>query len=209
MLDIVREFGYLFVFIGSFIEGDDTLVMAGVVVREGSLTFAGVVAIAVVSSFLSHYSFYLLGHLGGRSFLARLRNLESRVLRVYSLVRRYETAGVFIFQYVLGFPLAGSVAFGLAGMSPLKYGLLQLISCLVWSSLLSLLGYIFGYSAELYFKDVGKVLLVVMFLGLVLAWGVKRTFDSWYWRRISVGLQSPVFGPAPCLSVTDKFKVEI
>lgn len=122
MLDIVREFGYFFVFIGTFIEGEATLVMAGVMIREGSFTFAGVVAIAVVSSFLSHYSFYLLGHLGGRSFLGRLRNLESRVLRVYSLVLRYETAGVFIFQYVLGFRLAGSVAFGLAGMSPLRYG---------------------------------------------------------------------------------------
>jgi membrane protein DedA with SNARE-associated domain len=184
MLDIVREFGYFFVFIGTFIEGEATLIAAGVMIREASLTFAGVVAIAVVSSFLSHFSFYLLGYLGGHSFLTRLRDLESRVLRPYSLVRRYETAGVFIFQYVLGFRLARSVAFGLAGMSPLKYGMLQLISCLVWASLLSLLGYLFGYSAELYFEDVGKVLLVVMLLGLVLAWGGKRLFDVWYKKRI-------------------------
>jgi hypothetical protein len=34
------------------------------------------------------------------------------------------------------------------------------------------------------FEDVGKVLLVVMFLGLVLAWGGKRMFDFWYKRRI-------------------------
>ena len=69
------------------------------------------------------------------------------------------------------------------GMAPLKYGLLQLISCLVWASLLCLLGYLSGYSAELYIQDVGKVLLLVMFLGLALAWGGKRIFDFWYKRR--------------------------
>jgi hypothetical protein len=93
MLDIVKEVVYFFVFIGTFTEGEATLVMAGVMIREGSFTFAGVVAIAVVSSVLSHSSFYLLGYLGGRSFLARLRNLENKILKVSFLVRRYETAG--------------------------------------------------------------------------------------------------------------------
>jgi membrane protein DedA with SNARE-associated domain len=183
MLEIIREIGYFFVFVGTFIEGEATLVTAGVMIREGTFTFVGVVGVSVLSSFLSHYSLYLLGYLGGHSFLIRLHNLESRVLRIYSLVRRHETTGIFMCQYVLGFRLASSMAFGLSGMSPVKYGLLQLLSCLIWASLLSLLGYLFGYSAELYIKDVGKVLLLVMVLGLLLAWGGKRIFDFWYRRR--------------------------
>lgn len=184
MLDIIREFGYFFVFLGTFIEGEATLVIAGVLIHDGSLTFPKVVVVSFLASYLSHMSFYLLGYLGGNSYLRKLPYLEEKVARIYSLIRRYETLGVFLCQYIVGLRLASAAAFALVGMPPLKYGVFQLISCFIWVSLFSLLGYLFGYSAEPYIKSAKKLLLLVMVFAILLAWVLKRAFDVYLKRHL-------------------------
>jgi len=183
MLDIIRDFGYLFVFFGTFLEGETTLVMAGVLIHEGSLSFPKVVVISLFASYLSHISFYFFGYLGGETFLRKFRHQEEKVFRIFSLIRRYETFAIFLFQYILGLRFASAMAFGLAKTSPLKYGLLQLISCLIWASLFLLLGYLFSYSVQSYVNDIKKLLLLVMVFGIFLVWGAKRTFNFYFKRR--------------------------
>jgi membrane protein DedA with SNARE-associated domain len=179
VLDILREFGYLFVFIGTFVEGETTLVMAGILVREGSLSFSGVVLISLLASYLGHISCYFLGYYGGSPLLKKFPRLENKVFRIYFFIRRYATPGVFLAQYILGLRLASAVAFGLAGMRPLTYIVLQGISCLIWACLFTLLGVLFGYSAEEVIKDLEKVLVLVLILGLVLFWIVKKGLERW------------------------------
>ncbi|MFH1487893.1 MAG: VTT domain-containing protein [Pseudomonadota bacterium] len=184
MLDIITEFGVVFLVIGTFVEGETTLILAGIMIQEGTFTFSEVVVISLLASYSSHLSFYIPAYFGADRYLKKLPRLQAKISKINGIVRRYETSGVFVCQYLIGLRLASAMAFGLAGMRPLKYGLLQLISCLIWVLIYASLGYLFGYSIEFLIKDMKKILLPVMIVTLLVAWGGKRVLGAYFKRRI-------------------------
>jgi membrane protein DedA with SNARE-associated domain len=167
---LFREYGLWVVFFGTMIEGDLTLLLAGVMARFGLFSFQDALLVGTSGGVAGD----LIGYLIGRSFRSRARTLRFYLRakpRIERLMRRFGGFTLFIVKYTYGLRTAMAVFCGLAHFGLFRFAPLTLLSCMVWVFVLSGLGYFFTGSIERLIGDIHhieKFLLVIgALLGLV------------------------------------------
>jgi membrane protein DedA with SNARE-associated domain len=183
LLYLFQQHGYLIIFAGTFLEGETTLVLGGLLAHRDYLNFWLVVGTATLASYLGHVVFYFLGKTSSPWILNRFPGLRFRIEQAEYMIRRYETLSLFSTQYVFGIRLASALTFGILGMKKAKFLSLQLVSCLVWAVLFASIGYWVGESCEDLIKNIERALLVIIVLGVSFAYFGRKMFDYWFRRH--------------------------
>ena len=125
---------YLAVFIATVIEGEVVFVSATVLVRTGHLAAAGVyVAAALGGSIGDQIYFYALrGRLHG--LIDLFPRFAERRDRVVEKVRRHASAMILACRFLPGLRIAIPAACAYAGVPPVRFTVLSLLSSLGWAA---------------------------------------------------------------------------
>ena len=158
------------------------MVLGGLLSHQGHLNFWIVIATSVFASYLGHLVFYSLGKTASPWILLRFPKFQRKIQQAEGLIRRHETASLFITQYVFGLRLASALAFGILDMKIAKFVSLQLISCILWAILFASLGYWVGDSCEVV-KNIEWAILIILVTGFFVAIIGRRVFDYWLRSR--------------------------
>ena len=145
---LIADYGVWAVFGGCLMEGETFAVAGGFFAHQKTLVLPEVVAAAAIGSTLGDLALYLAGrYFASVSFVQRAieKPLFSRAM---ALLRRNETLFILTNRFIYGLRSSGGVAIGLAGVSPLKFMLLNMVSALIWTALFVGSGYLFGASIE-------------------------------------------------------------
>lgn len=180
MQDLIANFGYIAIFIGTFLEGEMILALGGVAAAHGYLSFTVVVAVAVVGGFLGDQTCFYLGRRYGPRVLGRFPSLAAKAPRVQAIMRRWDAAAVIILRFCYGLRIAGPIIIGSCGISPWRLALFNFIGVLIWAPLVAGVGYIAWYAVEQWvghLRNAQIVLLMLLVLGGVIAWFALQ------WRR--------------------------
>ena len=164
---LFREYGLWVVFFGTMIEGDLTLLLAGVLARSGLFTFQDALLVGTSGGVAGD----LIGYLLGRLFRSRARTLRFYIRakpRIERLMRRFGGFTLFIVKYTYGLRTAMSVFCGLAHFGAHRFAPLTLLSCVVWVVLLVGGGYFFTGTIERLIGDIKKLEKVVLVVGVLL-----------------------------------------
>jgi membrane protein DedA with SNARE-associated domain len=159
---LIREFGYLAVFIGTFLEGETILVVAGFVAYEAYLQLPLVVLAAFLGSLFGDQLYFFIGRYKGRSLLKKYPTWESRVSRFRKLMDRHGTWFILIFRFLYGLRTVAPFAIGLSNVTLKKFIVLNVISAAIWAATLGVLGYFFGQVMEAVLHDIKKYELIIM-----------------------------------------------
>lgn len=126
---------YVGVLTAAAIEGDVVFISASVAVGLGKLNAAGVlVAGALGGSIGDQFFFYLLrGRLG---WLSRMPRVARRHAAIVTRVKRHETLIILLSRCLPGLRVAVAGACAYAGVHPLKFSLLNLVSAFAWAGVL-------------------------------------------------------------------------
>lgn len=141
---LVAQYGYAFVFAGALAEGESVLIAAGFAAHRGMLQLHLVVAVALVAGTLGDQVCFYLGRHQGRRLLARWPTLRAQMQRVQPMLARHPNGAIVSLRFLYGLRIAGPIALGALGVSPLRFALLNLLSAALWALLFCLLGYQFG-----------------------------------------------------------------
>ena len=168
MYELLQKYGLWAVFFGTMIEGDLTLLFAGVLVRAGVFSFGEALLVGTAGGFVGDTVSYLIG--------ARFRG-KARSLRFYTkaqprvekLMRKFGVLSVFIVKYVYGLRTASAIFWGLAHFGFGKFALLTLLSCAVWVGILAGLGFSFATGIEKLIGDLYRVQIILLVVVLVIA----------------------------------------
>lgn len=169
---LIGQYGLYAVFILVMIEGDITLLLAGVLANSnffGPRSFGWILLFGTLGGFISDN----IAYLAGREFRKGVRNLRfyrSASPRMETLTRKFGALSIFLSKYIYGLRWASCIFYGVGRMPYLRFMLLSLGSCFVWVLVLSGAGYFFsgaviGLIGD--FETLGKVLLVIVVLGIV------------------------------------------
>ena len=169
--DLLFQYGLYAVFILVMFEGDITLLLAGVLAHSGffgDYSFAQVLIWGTVGGCLSDN----IAYFGGRGFSEGVRQFRFYRMaqpRLQTLTRKFGPLSIFLSKYIYGLRWASCVFYGVGRMPYLRFLLLSFASCFLWVSVLSGAGYFFsgavmGLIGD--FQRVGKVLLVIVILGV-------------------------------------------
>ena len=180
---LIGQYGLYAVLILVMIEGDITLLLAGVLAHShffGEYSFARVLFWGTLGGFASDNIAYATGR-GFRKGVSDLRFYRSASPRMERLTTKFGPLSIFLSKYIYGLRWATCIFYGVGRMPYLRFLVLSLMSCFVWVFLLSGAGYFFsgavmGLIGD--FQRLGKVLLVIVVLGIVGFYLVERFWLS-------------------------------
>lgn len=180
---LVRDFGYLAVFIGTFLEGETILVVAGFAAYEAYLRLEWVIVAAFFGSLFGDQLYFFIGRYKGESLLKKYRSWEPRVNRFRKMMARHETWFILVFRFLYGLRTVAPFAIGLSDVPTVRFFTLNTISAALWSAAIAGLGYGFGRTMEVLIDEVKRYELAVMACLLVLA--VILYVIKWFRNRDS------------------------
>jgi membrane protein DedA with SNARE-associated domain len=173
MDDLIAQLGYVTLFVGTFLEGESVLALAGVAASYGYLTFEYVVAVAALGAFCGDQACFFIGRRYGASIMARYPSLAAKAPRVEQLVRRWNAPAVIVLRFLYGLRIAGPIVIGSFGISPWRLAFFNAIGTLIWAPLVASIGYFAGYTFEAWIgrlKHVQILFLMVVLVAIVIAW---------------------------------------
>jgi membrane protein DedA with SNARE-associated domain len=177
---LVLRYGLLAVLLGSAVEGDFTLILAGVGAHLGYFPFPLAIAAGALGSFAGDLAWYTLGRLRGPRF--RAGRLYRRMgHRIESLARRLGPAQLLAARFVYGTKAASMVFWGLHGLSLGRFAIVDGIAAVIGSAVFIGLGYLVSGSATLLLGKVRRVqlwllgaLAVGVILVIIINWTAKK-----------------------------------
>jgi len=181
---LLHKFGYLAVFVGTFLEGETILVMAGFFAERGYLELLLVMLTAAAGAFVGHVFWFWLGRTKGVKILERFPRMKKHFGRGIRMFERYGAPAIFITQWLYGLRITCAIIIGVSRISTIKFILYEAISCIVWSVVISLAGFYFGKAVERVLGRAAHIekwgLLALVIVGLSV-WG----YHQWKERRES------------------------
>jgi membrane protein DedA with SNARE-associated domain len=159
---LVMEFGYLAVFVGTFLEGETILVVAGFAAYEGYLDLSLVILFAFFGSLFGDQLYFFIGRYKGQSLLEKYPGWQPRVDRFRKLMDRHNTWFILVFRFLYGLRTVAPFAIGLSSVSLRKFIALNVTSAAIWAVTLGVLGYFFGQVMEAVLHDIKKYELIIM-----------------------------------------------
>jgi len=183
---LIGQYGLYAVFLLAMIEGDITLLLAGVLAHSrffGEYSFARVLLWGTLGGAASDNVAYLLG----RTFckgVSDLRFYRAAQPRIERLTSRFGASSIFLSKYIYGLRWASCIFYGVGRMPYVRFLFLSLGSCFLWVFVLSGAGYFFsgavmGIIGD--FQRLGKILLVIVVGGVA---GFYLAERFWLSRKV-------------------------
>ncbi len=153
---LLTTYGYPFLVIGTFLEGEAILVMAGVIAHIGYLSLGWVIVCGFVGSVLGDQLFFILGRRRGRAILARRPGWQARTEIVLQKLERHQTPLLLGFRFMYGLRTITPFAIGLTNISYARFAVFNVIGAAIWASAVTMAGYYFGQAIEAVLGSVKK-----------------------------------------------------
>lgn len=169
---LIGHYGYLFILVGTFLEGETTLILGAMAAKLGYLELPWVIVCAFVGTLCGDQLAFIAGRYWGQRLLRRFPKWNEHADRVEKIIRRYSFVAIFGFRFVYGTRIVTPFVIG-AGRFPVTIFLaINAASAAVWASTVGLLGYLFGHGLELIWGDVRRYEIVVFGLAATMGLAV-------------------------------------
>lgn len=170
--DLIRHYGLWAVFFGVMIEGDLTLLFAGVLAHYGLFSFSEALLTSTLGGFIGDSISYLIGY-SGKERIKNSNFYQRAQPQLERMCARFGIYSIFLVKYVYGLRTASAIFWGFAHMRFLRrFGPLTLISCAAWAMVLIGLGFFFSGAIGVIIGRVqaaGKLLLVAFSIACAIA----------------------------------------
>ncbi len=167
---LVQKWGYLAVFIGTFLEGETILVMAGFAAERGHLQILLVALVAFAGAYVGHVFWFWLGRAKGVKLLDRFPRMKKHFGKGIRMFERYGAPAIFITQWLYGLRITCAMIIGISRISTIKFLIYEAVSCAVWALAISFAGFFFGKAVERVLGRAAHIekwgLLVLVVVGL-------------------------------------------
>lgn len=191
LYEIIGTYGLIAVFFLVMIEGDITLLLAGVLAHSGffgEYSFLLVLLTATAGAVAGDNLAYVTGRGFGKS-VRDFRFYRAARPRIERLTNKFGWLSIFLSKYIYGLRTACCVFYGVGHMPLARFLPYTLASCFAWVFILAGAGYFFSGAITNIIGDfhrLGKVLLVIVVCGIVGFYLLER-----YWLSKKVEEADP------------------
>ena len=172
---IIENYGYAAILIGTFLEGETILVLAGLAAHLGYLNLPLVMLAAFAGSLSGDQLYFYLGRKHSYYILKRKPVWEPRIAKFNRLLERYHTLLILLFRFFYGLRTVSPFAMGMSSVSTPRFVVLNAIGALIWAVSFGIGGYFFGRALEIFIGDLKKyeyILLGTIALAGTVIWGI-------------------------------------
>jgi membrane protein DedA with SNARE-associated domain len=154
--ELVRDYGYYAVIVGTFFEGELIMIAAGVAAAAGMMSLPGALAAGMFGIFCSDTLCFALGRLLGHKLAGWFPKIHARLGGVFRLIEKHDEKLIVFFQFFPGLCTVTPVAFGMTKIPVARFLLLDLAGNALWTCLFTLAGYSLGNALEYTLADLHR-----------------------------------------------------
>ena len=168
IVQIVAQYGYPALVVGTLLEGETILIVAGFAAHQGYMKLWWVILSAFLGSLAGDQLYFFLGRLKGRPFLERRPARQIQTARVERLLAHHGTLIMLGFRFMYGLRTITPFIIGTSSISTRRFLVFNAAGALVWAIAISCVGFLFGAAAETIIRNVRKIegWIVVLMLGI-------------------------------------------
>ena len=181
-------YGYWAVFFGVMLEnaglpvpGETILLVAGYFASTGVFRLPLVMLVAATGAVIGDNIGFAIGHHYGRGFLLRVGRFffltPKRIEHMENYFKNHGNKTILVARFITGLRVFAALLAGASKMPWRVFFIYNVSGAVLWSVVITMLGYLFGQSLPLLVKWVGRtgtiLLIVAIILGLVI-WRVQR-----------------------------------
>lgn len=173
----VTDYGYLAIFLWTFVEGETVVIVAGFFAHLGLLDVNLVILSALVGSFSGDQLYYYIGRHGGAKLIAKRKAWQHSAQRVYQILHRHQYFLILTFRFYYGLRNVTPFAIGAAQIPRIRFFVLNLIGACIWAVLFSYGGYYLGETLKQYLDDYHRYAMYILagiLLFAAVIWVIKR-----------------------------------
>jgi membrane protein DedA with SNARE-associated domain len=188
LLTYFARYGYFVVFFGVMLEnagvpvpGETILLAAGFFAAQGHFQLWTVMAVAAFGAVLGDNAGYLIGQRVGRAALERYGRYvlltPGRMAHLEKFFARHGDKTILFARFVTGLRVFAALFAGAARMRWRTFAVYNVAGAILWSVVITLLGFFFGRSWELlqhWIGRAGEIVALAVLLLVVLAWAWHR-----------------------------------
>jgi len=153
---LILRYGLFMVFLGTAVEGDVTMMLAGVTAHLGLFRLAEAVAVGALGGFAGDVIYYGLGR--WHSSTIRSTELYRRAEPVIGrFTARFGPLEIIVARFIYGTRVASMVFWGVQRLPLWRFALIDALGCALWAALLGGLGFTLSGSAVLLVGRVRRV----------------------------------------------------
>ena len=167
---LIENYGYLAILIGTFLEGETIVILAGFAAQLGYLELPWVIASAIAGSFSGDQLYYYIGRHWGPKIIAKRLSWQEGAQKVYKHLHRHQNFLILTFRFYYGLRNVTPFAVGSAQVARTRFFVLNLIGAIVWAFAFSYAGFLSGEAIELFLDDIKRYELVA--LGTLVVLGI-------------------------------------
>ncbi|MBE3100019.1 MAG: DedA family protein [Planctomycetes bacterium] len=187
---LVRDYGYYALFIGTCLEGETIMILGGIAARQDILRLPWVILLGFLGSLTGDQTIFFVSRRWGKQILARFPRLHVRMEKVNRVLERHGTWYMITFRFFYGLRNPTPFVIGLSSVPAAKFIALNVLGAVLWAITLGLTGYLLGALAEQLLEDLEWVLLGVAAIGFLI-WLVRRLLLRRARRRAQQPPQPP------------------
>ncbi len=170
MEQTISRLGYVGVLLGTFLEGETTILLAAIFAKLGYLRLKPVMFWSFIGTFAGDCSFFFLGKIFGRSVIERYEFLRTKASTSSKIIHQYGHLILLIMRCLAGFRSIILVLLGCANLRARRFLLIDVATSAAWSVLISMLGYSFANVVYIFVRDTkGSEKVLIPFAVIVAA----------------------------------------
>jgi len=178
LISLLKEYGYIILYLWSILEGETGLVMAGLLSYSGDMNLYLSIFIAGLGGFTGDQIYFYIGRLNKKYIRKKLQSQRRKFALAKLLLDKYGWYIIFIQRYMYGLRTIIPMSIGTTDFNAKKFALVNLISAWMWAAITITPVYIYGKEILEFLSVVKEYWYVALALGIILLGSLYIYFDK-------------------------------
>lgn len=176
IIEFLKEWGYIAVFLGSLVEGESVILAACFMAHLGYLSLIKIMIVAFCGTLFADQTLFYVGRYYGSALIQKFHCLHAPANRAFTLLHKWDIWFILSFRFIWGIRTISPVVIGSSGITPQRFTPLNLAAAIVWTLISCIGGYMLsGFIEEVGFHlfkryfglfTIGVILLIILIVAL-------------------------------------------
>ena len=171
MEELIRDWGYIILFLYSFGGGFLALVVAGILSFSGELNIFLAILVAGVANFIGDQFLFTIARNNKSQAKQMMQKHRRKIAMAHLMMRKYGSWVIFLQKYIYGIKTLIPLAMGLTKYDYRKFLIINIFATALWAVFIGSAAYMMGDLVYTYieeFKSYGLAFVAIILLGVFL-----------------------------------------